>query len=165
MEPIDDDDRKHFLDVVHEACEHSDDDSPDEEERRVNLDLAHQGSGGLVFPDHVEVRFEASECEDECHKKTAGTDEPEFTNRNVFRVFNDIHNLLGWPVQIEHVNHDGEVVRNEITEPDRKSNGGEHDEERDDCYKRCIGQGRGTGHAVVIQERLSCDNHNLYKSR
>ena len=165
MEPVDNNNREHVLHVVHESGEHSDDNRADEQKRCVDFNLAHQSSRSLVFPDHVKIGFEASKGKNERYKKTAGTDEPEFTNRNVFRVFNDIHNLLGWPVQIEHVNHDGEVVRNEITEPDRKCNGGEHDEERDDCYKRCIGQGRGTGHAVVIQERLSCDNHNLYKSR
>ena len=152
MEPIDDDDRKHFLDVVHEACEHSDDDSPDEEERRVNLDLAHQGSGGLVFPDHVEVRFEASECEDKRDKKTACTDKSELFDGDVLGIFDDVHDLLGRPVQIEHVNHDGEVVRNEVTEPDRKRDGGEHDEEWNDCHERRVGQRCGTGHSVIVQE-------------
>ena len=134
MEPIDDDDRKHFLDVVHEACEHSDDDSPDEEKRRVNLDLAHQRSGGLVFPDHVEVRFEAAESKNECHKKTAGTDKSELPYGNVLCVLHNIHDLLCWPVQVEHVDDDGEVIRDEVSESNGKRNGGEHNEQWNNCH-------------------------------
>ena len=152
MEPVDNNNREHVLHVVHESGEHPDDYRADEQKRRVDLNLAHQSSRSLVFPDHVKIGFEASECEDECHKKTAGTDEAKFTNRNVFRVFHEIHNLLGRPVQIEHFDDDGEVVRNKITEPDRKRNGGEHDEERDNGYKRRVGQRRRTRHSVIIQE-------------
>lgn len=140
MESVNDDDLEHVLHVVHKPCEHADHGCPNEEERRVNLDLADQSSGGLVFPNHVEVRFEASECEDKRDKKTASTDKSEFFDGDVFGVFDDVHDLLGRPVQIEHVNHDGEVVRNEVTEPDRKRNGGEHDEERNDCHECRVGQ-------------------------
>ena len=163
METVDNNNREHVLNVVHEPGEHPDDNRPDEQKRSVNLNLAHQSSRSLVFPDHVEVGFEAAECEDKRDEKTAGTDESEFTDRNMFRVFDDIHNLLSRPVQIEHVNDDGEVVRNKITEPDRKCNGGEHDEERDNGHKRCVCQRRCTRHSVIIQERLARDNHDFHK--
>ena len=76
VEPIDDDDGKNLLDVVHEPGEHADDGGPDEEERRIDLDLAYERSGGLVLPDDVEVRFQATEREDERDKKTACADKP-----------------------------------------------------------------------------------------
>ena len=98
VESVNDDDLEHVLYVVHESCEHADYGSPDEEERRVNLNLANQCSRGLVFPDHVEIRFEASECEDECDKKTTCADKSKLFDGNVFGVFNDIHDLLGRPV-------------------------------------------------------------------
>ena len=163
METVDNNNREHVLNVVHEPGEHPDDNRPDEQKRSVNLNLAHQSSRSLVFPDHVEVGFEAAEREDERDEKTASTDEPEFTDRNMFRIFDDIHNLLGRPVQIEHVNDDGEVVRNKITEPDCKRNRSEHDKQGDNGHKRCVCQRRCTRHSVIIQERLARDNHDFHK--
>ena len=76
VESIDDDDGKCLLNVVYEPGEHAHDGGPDEEEGRIDLDLAHERSGGLVFPDDVEVRLQAAECEDERDKKAACTDKP-----------------------------------------------------------------------------------------
>ena len=152
VETVNDDDFEHVLYVVYKTCEHADHGCPNEEERRVNLNLANQSSGSLVFPDDVEVRFEASEREDKCDKKTACTDKSEFFDGDVLGIFDDVHDLLGRPVQIEHVNHDGEVVRNEVTEPDGERDGSEHDEEWDDCHERRVGQRCGTGHSVIVQE-------------
>ena len=98
VESVNNDDFEHVLHVVHETCEHADYGSSDEEEWCVNLNLANQCSRGLVFPDHVEIRFETPECEDECDKKTACTDKSKLFDGNVFGVFNDIHDLLGRPV-------------------------------------------------------------------
>ena len=133
MESVNDNDRKNLLDVVYEASEHPDNDGPDKEERGVDLDLMDQRSGGLVFPNHVKVRFKAAKRKDERDEKTAGTDHPEFCDGNVFGVFHNVHDLFCRPVEIEHVNHDGEVVRNEVSEPDCKRNRCEHDEQGDDC--------------------------------
>ena len=152
VESVNDDDFEHVLHVVYESCEHADNGCPNEEKRRVNLNLANQSSGSLVFPDDVEVRFEASECEDKCDKKTACTDKSELFDGDVLGIFDDVHDLLGRPVQIEHVNHNGEVVRNEVAEPDCERNGGEHDEEWNDCHERRVGQRCGTGHSVIVQE-------------
>ena len=152
VESVNDDDLEHILHMVYKTCEHADYGCTDEEERRVNLNLANQSSGSLVFPDDVEVRFEASECEDKRDKKTACTDKSELFDGDVLGVFDDVHDLLGRPVQIEHVNHDGEVVRNEVAEPDCERNGGEHDEEWNDCHERRVGQRCGTGHSVIVQE-------------
>ena len=165
VESVNDDDLEYVLHMVHKTREHADNGCPNEEERRVNLDLANQCSGSLVFPDHVEVRFETPECEDECDEKTASTDKSEFFDGNVFGVFDNVHDLLGRPVQIEHVNHDGEVVRNEVTETDGERDGGEHDEQGNDCHERRVGQRCRTGHSVIVQERLSGDNHDFDERR
>ena len=140
VKTVDDDDGEDGLHVVHETSEHPDDCRSDEEEGGVDFDLANQGSGSLVFPHHVEVRFKASEGENKCHKEAASADKSELSDGNVLCIFDEIHDLFGRPVQIEHVDHDGKVVRNEVSEPDRKRNGGEHDEKRDDCHESRISQ-------------------------
>lgn len=150
MESVDDDDRENLLDVVHESCEHAEENSCDEEERRVNLDLADQSSRSLVFPNHVEIRLEAAECEDECDEKTAGTDKPKLSDGDSLCIFDDVHDLLGWPIQIEHVNDDGEVVRDEVSESDLKRNGREHYQKRNDCHEGRVGQCCRTGHSMVV---------------
>ena len=81
----------------------------------------------------------------------------------MFCIFHDGHDLLGRPVQIEHVDHHGEVVRNKRTESDCKRNRGEHDKERDDCHKCRISQCSRTSRSVIVKERLSSDNHDFYK--
>ena len=98
VESVNNDDFEHVLHMVHETCEHADYGSPDEEEWCVNLNLANQCSRGLVFPDHVEVRFETPEREDECDKKTACADKSKLFDGNVFGVFDNVHDLLGRPV-------------------------------------------------------------------
>ncbi len=125
--------------MVHEAREHPDNGSADQEKWCINLDLAYQRSRSFVFPDYIEVRFQAPEGEDERDEETAGADESKFSDRNVLCIFHDVHNLLGRPVQIEHVDHDGEVIRNEVAETDRKRNRCEHDEQRDDRHESRIG--------------------------
>ena len=165
MEPVDDDHGEYFLDVVHEPCEHAKEKGGNEEERRVDLDLVDQRSRSLVFPDDIEVRFEAAECKNKGDEKTASTDKPEFLYGDMFRIFDEIHDLLGRPVQIEHVDDDGEVIRDEVTEPDCKRDGSEHDEERNDCHEGRIGQGCGTRHSVIVQERFPGDNHDFYERR
>ena len=163
VEPIDDNDRKHVLNVVHKSREHPHENCPDEEKWRVNPNLMDQSSRSLVFPNHIEVRFEASECKDERDEKAARADDPQFCDGDVLRVFDEVHDLLGRPVQIEHVDHDGEVVRDKVAESDCKRNRSEHDKQRDNSHKCRIGQRSGTSHSVVIQERLSGDDHYFYK--
>ena len=134
MESVHDNDRTNVFNVVYKSGEHSNDCGSDKQEWRVNLDLAYQSSRGFVFPDYVEVRFEASECEDKRDEKACRADNPEFSNGNVLCIFNNVHDLLSRPVQIEHFDDDGEVVRNKITESDRKRDGGEHDEQGDNGH-------------------------------
>ena len=98
VKSVNDDDFEHVLHMVHETCEHADYGCPNEEKRRVNLNLANQSSGGLVFPDHVEVRFEASERKDKRDKKTACANKSELFDGYVFGVFDNVHDLLGRPV-------------------------------------------------------------------
>ena len=165
VEPIDDDDGKHFLNMVHEAGKHSGDSRPDEEKRRIDLNLAHQGSRSLVFPDDVEVRLQASESEDKRYEKAGCADKTKFSDGNVFRIFDDIHDLFCRPVQVEHVDHDGEIIRNKVSEPDCKRNRGEHNQKGDYGHERCIGQGSRAGHPMIIQERLSGNDHDFYERR
>ena len=120
METVNDNFGEHVLHVIHESGEHPDNGRTNKKERRIDFDLTEQCSRSLVFPDHVEVRFQAAEREDEGDEKTCCADNSKFADGNVFCVFDDGHDLLGRPVQIEHVNHHGEVVRNKRTEPDRK---------------------------------------------
>ena len=134
METVHNNDRENVLHMVHKSGKHPDNDGSDKQKWRINLNLADQCSRSLVFPDYVEVRFKASEGEDECDEKTASTDKPEFSDGDVFRVFDDIHDLLSRPVQIEHFDDDGEVVRNKVTEPDGERNRGEHDKQGDNGH-------------------------------
>ena len=83
----------------------------------------------------------------------------------MFRVIDDGHDLFCRPVQIDHVNHDGEVVRNERSESDGQRNRGEHNQQGNNSYERCVGQCGGTGRSMVIEERLPGDNHDFYKRR
>ena len=65
VETVHDNHGEHGLHVVHEPGEHPDESGENDEERGVYLDLPDDRSRGLHFPDHVEVRFEAPEREDE----------------------------------------------------------------------------------------------------
>ena len=98
VESVNNDDFEHVLHMVYKTRKHADHGCTDEEERRVNLNLANQCSRGLVFPDHVEIRFETPECEDKRDEKTASTDKSKLFDGNVFGVFDNVHDLLGRPV-------------------------------------------------------------------
>ena len=163
VEPVDDDGRKDFLHVVHEACVEPDETGQNEEERGVDAGLFPERSGSLIFPDDVEVRFQAAEGEDEGDEKTRSADDPEFADGHVLGVFDERHNGLRGPVEAEHVQQVGQVIRDEIPEPDSERNRSEKDEQRDYGEDGRVGEGRCTGKAMVVEEGFSCDHDDFYK--
>ena len=163
VETVDDDGGKDFLHVVHESSIEPDETGQDEEEGRVDAGLLPERSGGLVLPNDVEIRFQAAEGEDERDEKARCADYPEFADGDVFRVFDECHNGLGGPVQAEHIQQVGQVVRDEVSEPGGERNRGQEDEQRDDGENGCIGEGCCTGKTVVVEERLSGDDSNFNK--
>ena len=163
MEPVDDDGRKDFLHVVHKTGVEPDETGQNEEERGVDAGLFPERSGSLIFPDDVEVRFQAAEGEDEGDEKTRSADDPEFADGHVLGVFDERHNGLRGPVEAEHVQQVGQVIRDEIPEPDSERNRSEKDEQRDYGEDGRVGEGRCTGKAMVVEEGFSCDHDDFYK--
>lgn len=143
---------QYVLNVVYKACKHADDAGHNQQKRRVDLGLAEQGSGGLVFPNHVEVCFQTAESQDECDKKAECADESQFADGNVFCVLDDLDKAFGGPVQVEHVQQNGQIIRHEMAEAHGKGYGCKQNQEGNHCHQGGVGQGSCTGHAVVVKE-------------
>ena len=79
-------------------------------------------------------------------------------------VLDNSYYLLGGPVKVQHVEHDGQVVAHEVAEPDRQGDRGKQDEQGDDGDQGGVGEARGSGHPVIVQERFPGHDHDLYKS-
>ena len=120
--------------VVHESGEHPDEACENDQERGVDLDLAEERSRCLDFPHDVEVGFQATERKYESHEKAEGANEPELSDGDVFGVLDDIDYRFRGPVQVEHVEDDGQVVAHEVAETYGERNRGEQDEQGDDCH-------------------------------
>lgn len=152
---------KNPLHVIYKTCIKADGHGYQQKERGVNFDLTNKSSGNLVFPDHIEVGFQASESQNEGDEKTDGTDNPKTSNRNGFRIFDQFHQRFSGPIQGKHVDNMGNIVRHKTAHTNRNRNGGQHNEQGNHSEERSICQSSCTGKAVVVQKRLAGGYRNL----
>lgn len=164
METIHHDHVQHILHVVHEPREHADETSKNYQEGRINLDLTDQRPGNLVFPDHVEVGLQAAKGKNEGDEQTQGADKAEPSDGNVLSVFHKSHNGFRGPVQVQDIQQDRQVVRHEVRKPDGERDRRQKDKQGNHCHQGGVGEARRTGHAVVVQKGLSCNDDDFHES-
>ena len=143
------------------------------DEKYAYVHMMRIKNGSIIYSFANEIRKQLDETDEEIlstiipalHEQTESTDDSKLSDGDVFRVLHDGNDGVHGPVQIQHVQENGQVVGHETSEAHGNGDGGEQNEERHHGEECGVGEGRRAGEPVIVQEGLPGDDADFDEVR